>query len=466
MVVLCSALLRAQSAKTAFGVTYCFAVFWLVGTFWWLFVAMHQYGGLHPGLAAFATLLLAAALALYYGAAALAYHYFRPRRAWASAVLFGFLWTAAELARGTWLTGFGWGAVGYAHTSGPFSWVAPWMGMYGVGLIAALVAMGIAQRPTFSRSQLALCAAIGLAAVWQPTAEHTQAAGRIQVALLQGNIPQNEKFETDTGVATALRWYAQNSSGIKADLLVWPETAIPLLPQDLPPGYLDDLRGQLTGGGAALLTGIPLGAYDQGYTNSVVGIRPASEAVWRYDKHHLVPFGEFIPPLFKWFTRMMNIPLGDFNRGTLDQTSFEWKGQRLAAHICYEDLFGEELGVRFREVDHAPTVFVNFSNIGWFGDTVAIDQHLQIARMRSLELQRPFVRATNTGATAIIDHRGHVTASLPRLTKGVLVGEVQGRVGTTPYAWWVARAGLLPFWVAIAAALGLALLNRRRERRP
>jgi apolipoprotein N-acyltransferase len=462
MAVFCQTLLRSKSVRGAFGIAYCFAVGWLAGSFWWLFIAMHQYGGLNAALAAMATFFLAAALALYYGLAALIYRYFKPRPAWASAVLFGFLWTAAELARGTWLTGFGWGAVGYAHTNGPLSAVAPWLGLYGVCLIAAAVSMALAQCSAFSRGQIALCALIGLAALWQPESEHTQAAGSIQVALLQGNIPQSEKFEAATGVAAALRWYAQRSAELKADLVAWPETAVPLLPQELPPGYWDDLSARFGTGDTALLTGIPLGSYEHGYTNSVVGMRPGSDAVWRYDKHHLVPFGEFIPPLFKWFTRMMNIPLGDFNRGTLDQASFAWKGQRLAAHICYEDLFGEELGVRFRDVQTAPTAFVNFSNIGWFGDTVAIDQHLQIARMRSLELQRPFVRATNTGATAIIDHRGQVTASLPRLTQGVLVGEVQGRVGTTPYAWWVARTGLLPFWIAIATVVGLAALGRRR----
>ena len=182
---------------------------------------------------------------------------------------------------------------------------------------------------------------------------------------------------------------------------------------------------------------------DRGYTNSVVGLAPGLQQVWRYDKHHLVPFGEFIPPMFMWFTRMMNIPLGDFNRGAVGQAPFDWKGQRLAANICYEDLFGEELGVRFEDPARAPTVLVNVSNIGWFGDTVATDQHLQISRMRALEFERPMVRATNTGATAIIDHTGRVAQSLPRTTRGVLVGTVEGRTGTTPFAWWVARFGLL-----------------------
>jgi apolipoprotein N-acyltransferase len=174
-----------------------------------------------------------------------------------------------------------------------------------------------------------------------------------------------------------------------------------------------------------------------------------------------VPFGEVIPPGFHWFIALMNIPLGDFNRGAVGQPSFDWQGQRLAPNICYEDLFGEELGARFVDGRQAPTIFVNISNIAWFGNTVAIDQHLQISRMRSLEFGRPMIRATNTGATVIINHRGEVTHSLPRHTRGALSGDVQGRSGITPYAWWVGRFGLWPLWALGLAVAGLALLARR-----
>jgi len=247
--------------------------------------------------------------------------------------------------------------------------------------------------------------------------------------------------------------------------VVAPETAIPLLPRQLPEGYLEAVLQRYGNGTQAALVGVPLGGRSEGYTNSVIGIKPGGSA-YRYDKHHLVPFGEFIPPLFKWFTQMMNIPLGDFNRGAVGQASFDFGGQRFAPNICYEDLFGEELAARFGDAATAPTVFVNFSNIGWFGNSIAIDQHLQISRLRALEFERPMLRATNTGATVVIDHRGRVTHSLPRYTRGALVGEVEGRAGVTPYAWWAARAGLWPLWLLFGAVAGLALWRRRRPLPP
>ncbi|MEG0677036.1 MAG: nitrilase-related carbon-nitrogen hydrolase, partial [Comamonas sp.] len=180
------------------------------------------------------------------------------------------------------------------------------------------------------------------------------------------------------------------------------------------------------------------------------------------DKHHLVPFGEFIPPMFRWFTDLMNIPLGDFNRGALAQPSLHWAGERLSPNICYEDLFGEELGANFGDAATAPTVLVNFSNIGWFGNSIAIDQHLNISRMRTLEFERPMLRATNTGATVIIDHRGAVVKALAPFERAVLHAEVKGREGLTPYARWVHALGLVPL---AALCFGLLALARWRARR-
>jgi len=382
---------------------------------------------------------------------------------------------SAELMRGIWLTGFGWGAVGYAHVDGPLAAYVPWLGVYGVSALTAWLAMTLAHTAGVGTSQSWQSRLLGLATIvavlalpaasgWNRSSLSEPLAS-LEVALLQGNIPQDEKFEPGTGVPLALQWYAEQLQQSRAALVIAPETAIPLLPQQLPVDYWQGLQQRFASGGQAALMGIPLGDPRVGYTNSVVGFKPGLAEPWRYDKHHLVPFGEFIPPLFKWFTEMMNIPLGDFNRGAPVQPTFEWQGQRIAPNICYEDLFGEELAPYFAEPERAPTMFVNLSNLAWFGDDLAMSQHLQIARMRALEYSRPFVLATNTGVTAIVDHRGVVRQTLAPHTRAVLVAEVEGRTGVTPYAYWVARFGLWPYWLGALALVLLALVSARLRKR-
>jgi apolipoprotein N-acyltransferase len=232
----------------------------------------------------------------------------------------------------------------------------------------------------------------------------------------------------------------------------------------MPEDFWPALRARFATGHTYALFGVPLGDDQSGYTNSAVGFAPGAAAEYRYDKHHLVPFGEFIPTGFRWFTQMMNIPLGDFNRGALDPPSFVVAGERVAPNICYEDLFGEALAARFADPARAPTMFANLSNIGWFGDTIAVEQHLNISRMRALEFQRPMLRATNTGSTVIIDHRGDVTKGLKPFTRGVLEGTVQGRSGLTPFAWWASRWSLWPPAIlALVIAAGFAWRARRRH---
>ena len=446
--VLVAALWRAPTARAAAGLGWFFATVWLSTTFWWLFIALHTYGGLPSVLAVVAIMTLAAALGLYYAIAGWLFWRWRAAPPTLLALGFASLWTMAELARGTWLTGFGWGAVGYAHLDGPLAWYLPWLGSYGVGWLAAFGAatLGLQSRKGFANA-VVLAGLLTLPLLAPPAwNQWTQATGNLSVTLLQGNIPQDEKFETGSGVPLALQWYAEQLLASRSDLVVAPETAVPLLPQQLPEGYWAALQQRFASGTSTALVGIPLGSYQQGYTNSVIALSPGQAEPWRYDKHHLVPFGEFIPPLFKWFTRMMNIPLGDFNRGPLGQPSVLVAGERVAPNICYEDLYGEELASRFTDAALAPTVFANVSNLGWFNDSIALDQHLNISRARALEFQRPFVRATNTGATAILDHQALVQKALPARTRGVLVGEVQGRTGVTPFAWWAARFGLWPLW--------------------
>ena len=461
--------LRSASPGRAAVLGWCYGTAWLAAGTWWLFISMHRYGGLSAPLAAAAVVALSGFLSLYLAAACAAYARWRRGRA-TDALLFAAVWLLAELARGVIFTGFPWLAAGYSQLDGPLAVFAPWVGVYGMGALVAAIAAGLATAwqgghagPARVAWVLPSLLLLVVGAHWVPH-EFTRASGDLSVALLQTNVQQDEKFAADR-MPEALAWTARELLVARADLVVAPETAVPLLPDqlaDFAPGYWAQLQQHFLASGNRALVGVPLGDFEHGYTNSVAGLSDAP-ADYHYSKHHLVPFGEFIPRGFRWFTELMNIPLGDFNRGVENPPSFAVKGQRVAPNICYEDLFGEELARRFVDPALAPTVFANISNIAWFGPSDIDAQHLAISRLRALEFQIPMVRATNTGATAVIDHRGVVLARLAPYTRGVLQARVQGRAGRTPYAVWTSRFGLGPLWLMGAAVvLGFALAARAR----
>jgi apolipoprotein N-acyltransferase len=472
------ALLVARAARAtpgrAAGLGLAFGAAWLAAGTWWLFISMHRYGGLPAWLAALAVAALSTVLSSYLAIALAGFARWRRAKPLRDAALFAALWLLAELARGVIFTGFPWVASGYAQVDSPLAALAPWLGVYGLGAVVALLSAWLALTWLDGLRRFALtgalaCALLIACAVFGPgrfTTDH----GRLSVTLLQNNVAQDEKFAVER-MPEALAWTSEQLLAARGQLVVGPETVIPLLPEQIgqiDPDYWQGLLNHFRSGGRAALIGLPLGNPQLGYTNSAAGIDAATAAepggFYRYDKHHLVPFGEFIPTGFRWFTDMMNIPLGDFNRGPLAAAPFIAGTQRIAANICYEDLFGEELAARFENAASAPTLFANISNIGWFGDTIAIDQHLQISRMRSLEFQLPMLRATNTGATVVIDHKGRVTASLAPFTRGVLNAEVETRDGLTPFAWWASRFGLWPLWTIGGLAV-LMLAGPRAWRR-
>jgi apolipoprotein N-acyltransferase len=466
-----------------------FGTAWLLAAVWWLHISMHRYGGLPAWMAALAVLALAAALSCYLALACAAWARWRSGQPLRDAGLFAALWLLAEWARGALFTGFPWAASGYTQVDAPLAGLAPWIGVYGMGAVLAFAASlavfgavppgappgtgpgdGTRRQRALAHGPRALSVAAGLALLLAPALlrplEFTQTAGRMSVTLLQPRVAQDEKFSGER-LPQHLAWLGDALTQARGQLVVAPETALPLLPTQLAaiaPDWWQTLAQHFQKSTQAALIGMPLGSFETGYTNSAVGLLPGQAQAYRYDKAHLVPFGEFIPWGFRWFTELMQIPLGDFDRGPVNAPSLAVGGQRLAPNICYEDLFGEELAVRFVDAAQAPTVLVNLSNIGWFGDTVAIPQHLNISRLRALELQRPMLRATNTGSTAIVDHRGLVTHRLEPRQRGLLDGEFEGRIGTTPYAAWAGRWGLWPLF-ALALAL-VAACARRRSRAP
>lgn len=439
-----------------------FGTGWLVAGFWWLYISMHRFGGLPSWMAATAVLLLGALLSLYYAFALGAWaRWMRPAGdgpwpLWGQAAGWTACWLLAELARATLLTGFPWIASGYAHSVGPLAAWAPWIGVYGLCALAAFCAFALAAwcradgagrrgAPTLT------LAAAGLLALGAALpAEFTRPTGVLSVSLLQPNVAQDLKFDPDRMDAN-LKDLAGQMRAAKGQLVLTPESVVPLSHDDLGAGFWDELRRPYLAPGRGALVGIFLGDGEGGYVNSLVGLS-AAEGEYHYGKRHLLPFGEVIPPGFGWFVRMMNIPLADQARGRVTEP-FELAGQRIRPLICFEDLFGEDMAGSMVG-PRAATVLANASNLAWFGRLLVQDQHLQFSQMRALEFQRPVVRATNTGATAVVDHRGRVTARLPAWEHGLLESRVEGRLGETPYARWLSAWGL---WPLLGAALLLSL---------
>jgi apolipoprotein N-acyltransferase len=461
-VVLLVALMHAASPRNAAFLAWLFALAWLTSGLWWLHISMHQFGNIAWPLAALGVLLLAGALALYYAAAAWVWARWRRGRAAVDALRFAACWLGAELARGMALTGFPWLAGGYAHTDGLLAPAAPWVGVYGLGALAAWLSAALALR---AWQGLALPLLIAGAA-WVVPHDFTRSSGMLSVSLLQPNVPQDLKFDPEQ-LQRILDWHVAALARAQGQLVVTSESVIPLPLPNLPADALLALRQPFSKGDRAALLGVFLGDEVQGYTNSLVGLsaashplRPGAPGFYSYGKRHLLPFGEFIPPGLGWFVRAMAIPLADQEPGK-STAPLVVAGQRIRPLICYEDLFGEDIAASVVG-DDAATILANATNLAWFGRHMVQDQHLQFSRMRALEFQRPVVRATNTGATAVVDHRGVVTHRLAPLRADILEAQVQGRSGSTPYALWLAQLGLWPLVALVALVLGATRFVKKR----
>ncbi|MDE2441447.1 MAG: apolipoprotein N-acyltransferase, partial [Betaproteobacteria bacterium] len=257
-----------------------------------------------------------------------------------------------------------------------------------------------------------------------------------------GNIPQEMKFRPEAFVRT-LNLYRDLIEANPAQLTLLPETSFPVFLDQLPEDYLAALKTLAMRQNGNIILGTLTGNGDA-YYNSAVSL--GSSPLQTYSKTHLVPYGEFIPPGFAWFMAYANIPASSFSRGQAKQAPLAVAGQLVAANICYEDVFGNEI---IRALPEAG-ILANLSNTAWFGHSLAQPQHLQIAQMRALETGRTMLRATNTGMTAIVGPDGSVQGVLPPFTTAVLKGEIRAYTGLTPFA----RFG---DWPAIGL-LGLILL--------
>ena len=445
---------KDRTTKQRFFQAWVFATSWLIASVWWLYISIHDFGGLPVSLTLIAIVLLCGGLAIYYAVTISLYFRWKHANPWLSGILFATCWTLAEIARAEFFTGFPWGAIGYAHIDSVLVMLAPSVGVYGVcwaaAYLAACVSSSVEKYSQKPKNQTYISAAIVLGSIsvlmvpWKLSTPTTHSS--FSVSLLQGNIPQEMKYSQLK--RQAVTWYVEQAIEAKTDLVVMPETAIAYLQKDIPDQAWEKMKTHFSSGNQAVIIGIPTFKEKLGFGNSAIALQ-ANADEYIYNKQHLVPFGEFVPKYFKWFNQMVNFGITDFIRGPLRPQPFTWNNQSLAIQICYEDLFGEELAQRFtNEQTNIPTVLVNMSNIAWFGNTVVVPQHLNIARMRSIELNRPTVRATNSGGTAIIDSAGTIQTVAKPYTQTVLVGNVPASDGrVTWFAQWAGRWGLMPLWV-------------------
>lgn len=417
----------------------------------WVYVSLHDFGGMPLPVAVAVTMLFCGVLALFPAAAGVAQSWLGGSNMRRYLLTMPALWVLLEWVRGWIFTGFPWLAFGYTQVPhSPLAGYAPLLGVYGVSLMVAFsagVAALLAERKGTAAPLAVVLAVLWLAGWGLKQVEWTQPEGApITVSLLQGNVPQEMKWRAEKASAT-LALYRTLALKSRARLIVMPETALPVFIDQVPREYYEQLAAHADSLGGDVLIGVP--EFDgKNYYNSVLGFGLAPVQIYR--KTHLVPFGEYIPlkPLVPWLVhQVLHIPLDDFTRGAENQALLLLAGQKLALAICYEDVFGEEM---IRKLPDA-TMLVNLSNDAWFGDSTAPWQHLQISAMRALETGRYMLRTTNTGVTAILDQHGKTVKLAPQFEITRLDGTAQGYSGATPYVLWGNRSVLALLCIMLVA---------------
>lgn len=443
---------RGTAPRTAAWRGYLFGLGFLGHGVGWVQISIHQFGLPLYVFSVSMTALFVMFISLYPALAGWLSRRLPARsETWRLCVLAPALWATSEWARGFLFTGFPWLLVGDSQLGSPLAGWLPVVGAQGTGLLLALsagaLACALAQRAGRPLLLAAMLLPWALGAALN-TREWTTASGPAQsVAIVQGAVPQSLKWSPEARAATLERYASLTEPHWDARIIVWPETALPAFPAEIP-DFIAALNARAKSAGTVFLLGLPTAETAERYFNSLVLLGGAEG---RYDKHHLVPFGEYLPfdALLRPALDFLSIPMSGFTPGPVRQLPLTAGELRLGATICYEDAYASEVRKALPEAN----VLVNVSNDAWFGDSAAPHQHLQITRVRAAETGREFLRATNTGISAIIDHRGALRARSPQFEPFVLTGSTTPRAGSTPFV----RMGEWPFVLAVAVMLTVAV---------
>lgn len=438
---------KTAPKSTALWATFLWSLsFFSIGTHW-LHVSIHQFGGSPLWLSYILVLLLATYLSLY----PVLFTYIIQRFKVKSAVIFPIVWTFTEFLRGWVFTGFPWLQFGYTQIDSPFSGIAPFFGVTGLtffvmwvsavsfNLISALI-----QQPrkiNLAFANILMLIVVGLLGIMASTVEFVKENQEksLNITLLQGNIEQQLKWDPEY-YFQSLRTYQKLISQHlgKSDIIILPESALPDLENNLNRFYQPLQQAAWEQGTEVIVGSVYQDELLGRMLNSIIVLGDKkqpfdSKTVQRYNKHHLVPFGEYVPleSLLRPLGSVFNLPMSAFHSGAAMQAPLLSKTRYFTSAICYEIIEGAQLQ---RNLTEKTDFILTLSNDAWFGDSIGPWQHLQMARMRALELGRPVIRANNTGITAFINAKGQIVAQAPQFIETTLTHKISPTEGKTPYA--------------------------------
>ncbi|TVO39949.1 apolipoprotein N-acyltransferase [Vibrio algivorus] len=434
-------LLNKQSAKFGFWIAFA----WGLGQFGtginWVHVSIDTFGGM-PKIASVTLMsVLVAYLALYpalFGG--LLNRFFPKINAQRLVIAAPIIWLITDWLRGWVMTGFPWLWLGYSQIDSPLNAYAPISGVEAITLMLWILAGSFALITITKKwAYLAVPTAVFVVAfaLNQISWVKPDPSTKTSFALIQGNIDQKMKWVPSHRWPTLMKYTDISRDNWGTDIIIWPEAAIPALESDLP-AFLHNLDTAAKANNSALITGV-LSQDDMGhFYNNVLtlgqnGLGPYDyDTAKRYSKHHLLPFGEFVPfgDLLRPIAPFFNLPMSSFQRGDFIQPNLIANGRHLVAALCYEIIFSEQVR---QNVTPDTDFILTLSNDAWFGHSIGPLQHMEIARMRALELGKPLIRATNNGVTAVTDYKGRITKQVPQFQTEVLKAEVTSTSGNTPY---------------------------------
>jgi apolipoprotein N-acyltransferase len=423
----------------------------------WLYISVAQFGDLGQLFPSVLTLSFILIVALYYGVMGWLASLFAPLlESIRFLLIYPALWVGMEWFRGWFLTGFPWLQLGYSQIDSPLAGLAPLLGVLGVSwavmlsvaLLWALLA-STGRRLTYG----ALLVLLWLGGWCAAQITWSQPNGApLEVALIQGNIPQHLKWAPEQLRPSLVRYAKLTSEHLDRDLVVWPETAVSAFQFQVEEAFIQPLETKVKNKDSNLVFGVvQIDEARKHYYNALVSL--GNEQRDQYYKGHLVPFTEYLPwkAVFSSLVNLFTIPMSDFSARTVQRPLMQVGPHQVGMSICYEDAFGNEMIEAMPEAAY----LINVSNDAWFGDSLAPHQHLQIARMRALETARFLLRATNTGISAIIGPDGKFQKTSPLQEIAVVTGEILPLRGQPPYA----RFGNQPILAILGLMLMFALLS-------